>query len=71
MSESVNFSIGDAVYLRGAPFGTPGRVLRLEHRRIVILWADLGPTYIGRHRPESLELAPAEQSKQSEAEVMP
>jgi hypothetical protein len=45
------------VYLRGAPFGKPGTVLRIERGKLAVLWADLGPSYIGRHRPDSLMLA--------------
>jgi hypothetical protein len=51
------FAVGDAVFLRGCPHGQPGRVLRIERGKLAILWADLGPSYIGRHRPESLMLA--------------
>jgi hypothetical protein len=51
------FSIGEAVHLRGCPFGKPGRVLRIERGKLAILWADLGPSYIGRHAPASLMLA--------------
>lgn len=51
------FAVGDRVYLRGARFGLPGVVLRLERRKLAVLWADLGPTYIGRHNPASLTLA--------------
>jgi hypothetical protein len=48
------FAVGEAVYLRGARYGQPGRVLRIERGKLAVLWADLGPSYIGRHRPESL-----------------
>jgi hypothetical protein len=48
------FGIGDLVFLRGCRHGVPGRVLRVERGSLVILWADLGPTYIWRHRPASL-----------------
>lgn len=48
------FPVGCAVFLRGAPYGQPGRVLRIERGKLAVLWADLGPSYIGRHRPESL-----------------
>jgi hypothetical protein len=51
------FGIGEAVHLRGCPFGKPGRVLRIERGKLAILWADLGPSYIGRHAPASLMLA--------------
>jgi hypothetical protein len=52
-----SFAVGDSVYLRGAPFGKPGTVLRIERGKLAVLWADLGPSYIGRHRPDSLMLA--------------
>jgi hypothetical protein len=32
-------------------------VLRIERGKLAVLWADLGPSYIGRHRPDSLMLA--------------
>ncbi|MGB8030268.1 MAG: hypothetical protein WCF30_11445 [Terracidiphilus sp.] len=51
------FAVGDAVYLRAAAFGRPGRVVRIERSKLAVLWADLGPSYIGRHRPNSLMLA--------------
>ncbi|MGB9409109.1 MAG: hypothetical protein WCA89_16360 [Terracidiphilus sp.] len=51
------FGIGEHVFLRGAPFGHPGRVVRVERGRLAVLWPDLGPSYIGRHRPDSLTLA--------------
>jgi hypothetical protein len=54
------FGIGEAVHLRGCPFGKPGRVLRIERGKLAILWADLGPSYIGRHAPASLMLAKGE-----------
>jgi hypothetical protein len=50
-------SVGQHVFLRGAPFGEPGRILRIERGKLAVLWADLGPSYIGRHRPDSLMLA--------------
>ena len=46
--------MGSHVYLKGCPHGVPGTVVRIERNRAVVLWADLGPTYIGRHRPDSL-----------------
>lgn len=51
------FTVGARVFLRGCPHGEPGRVLRMERGRVVVLWADLGPTYIGRHKAASLLLA--------------
>ena len=50
-------AVGSKVYLRACHCGQPGRVLRIERGKLVVLWADLGPTYIGRHRPDSLDLA--------------
>jgi hypothetical protein len=49
------FVVGEAVYLRGARFGLPGRVLRLERGRAVIYWRDLD--HISRHKPCTLILA--------------
>ncbi len=49
--------VGSKVYLKGAPFGEPGRVVRIERGKLAVLWADLGPSYIGRHSPDSLMLA--------------
>ena len=52
------FNVGQAVFLKGAQYcGQPGRVLRIEQGKLAVLWADLGPSYIGRHRPDSLMLA--------------
>jgi hypothetical protein len=52
------FNVGQAVFLKGAQYcGQPGRVLRIERGKLAILWADLGPSYIGRHSPDSLMLA--------------
>jgi hypothetical protein len=52
------FNVGQAVFLKGAQYcGQPGRVLRIERGKLAVLWADLGPSYIGRHRPDSLMLA--------------
>ena len=53
------FNVGCKVYLRACAFGQPGRVLRQERGKLAVLWADLGPSYIGRHRPASLMLADA------------
>ncbi|MGA8910820.1 MAG: hypothetical protein WB524_24625 [Acidobacteriaceae bacterium] len=52
-SETV-FAVGDKVYLRGARFGLPGTVLRIERGKVVILWSDID--YLARHRPNTLEL---------------
>jgi hypothetical protein len=54
------FAVGDRVYLRGCRVGLPGRVLRQERGKLAVLWADLGPSYIGRHSAESLILAVAD-----------
>ena len=45
-----SFAVGDSVYLRGARFGEPGTVLRVERRKVVVLWHDLD--YLARHSPE-------------------
>jgi hypothetical protein len=52
------FAVGDRVYLRGARFGLPGTVLRMERGRAVIYWRDMD--HISRHRP--VTLMPAEVS---------
>jgi hypothetical protein len=51
------FSIGDPVFLQACKFGEPGRVIRIERGKLVILWSDLD--YIGRHRPDSVAHAGA------------
>lgn len=59
--------IGDRVYLRGLRVGEPGRVIRLERGKVVILWKDLD--YIGRHSANSLTAAsesPASRAKRIE-----
>jgi hypothetical protein len=43
------------VRLRGCAFGEPGTVLRIERRKVVVLWHDLD--YLARHSPDSLVLA--------------
>jgi hypothetical protein len=59
--------IGSRVHLRGCQHGQPGTVLRLERRRVVVLWHDMND-YIGRHPPETLvEAMPAD----GEARVPP
>jgi hypothetical protein len=55
--DAETFPVGCPVYLRGCAFGLPGRVLRQERGKLAVLWADLGPSYIGRHSPASLMLA--------------
>ena len=49
------FSVGDKVWLKGARFGKPGTVLRIERGKVVILWSDID--YLARHRACTLELA--------------
>lgn len=44
--------LGSRVYLRGLRHGEPGRVIRIEHGRVVVLWGDLD--YLARHSPGSL-----------------
>jgi hypothetical protein len=46
------FAVGDSVYLKGARFGLPGTVLRIERSRAVIYWRDMD--HISRHRPITL-----------------
>jgi hypothetical protein len=46
------FEIGTKVVLRVCPHGQPGTILRIERRRVVVLWPDLD--YLARHQPESL-----------------
>lgn len=48
------FPIGAKVQLKGCHFGQPGTVLRIERRKVVVLWHDLD--YLTRHSPESLML---------------
>ena len=54
MTAAEQFSIGAKVRLRSCAFGEPGTVLRIEHRKVVVLWHDLD--YLARHSPESLVL---------------
>ena len=49
------FPIGAKVQLKACNFGQPGTVLRIERRKVVVLWHDLD--YLARHSPESLMLA--------------
>ena len=44
--------VGSKVYLRGLWHGQPGTVLRIERRRMAVLWHDLD--YLAHHPPESL-----------------
>lgn len=46
------FAVGARVRLHGANFGAAGRVLRIEHGKVAVLWTDLD--FISRHRPETL-----------------
>ena len=48
------FPISAKVRLRGCAFGEPGTVLRIERRKVVVLWHDLD--YLARHSPDSLVL---------------
>ena len=48
------FPIGAKVRLLGCAFGEPGTVLRIERRKVVVLWHDLD--YLARHSPDSLVL---------------
>jgi len=50
--QSQPFPVGSSVYLRGCRAGLPGKVIRLERGKVVILWQDLD--YIGRHSASSL-----------------
>jgi hypothetical protein len=58
------FRVGDRVYLRGARFGLPGTILRLERRRAVVWWGDM--KHISRHRPVTLMLAETQSSNAQE-----
>ena len=49
------FAVGEAVFLKGARFGLPGRVLRNERGKVVVYWGDLD--HLSRHRPITLMLA--------------
>jgi hypothetical protein len=51
VSEHV-FVVGEAVFLKGARFGLPGRVLRNERGKVVVYWGDLD--HLSRHRPVTL-----------------
>ena len=42
------------MFLKGAAFGEPGTIVKIERSRAVVLWRDLGPTYTGRHQLKSL-----------------
>lgn len=44
------FPIGAKVQLKACNFGQPGTVLRIERRKVVVLWHDLD--YLARHSPE-------------------
>jgi hypothetical protein len=67
----MTIEVGSKVYLKGCAFGEPGRVLRIERGKLAILWADLGPSYIGRHRPDSLELAEPIHEPDPQAQQIP
>ena len=54
VEQPCTFPVGCAVFLRGCRVGMPGVVLRQERGRLAVLWGDLGPSFIGRHRPETL-----------------
>ncbi len=49
-----HFPIGANVRLRACTFGKPGTVLRIQRRKVVVLWHD--PDSLARHSPESLML---------------
>jgi hypothetical protein len=55
MTAAEQFSIGAMVRLRSCAFGEPGTVLRIEQRKVIVLWRDLD--YLARHSPESLMLS--------------
>lgn len=44
--------VGSEVYLRSFRHGQPGRVIRIERGRMVVLWGDLD--YVARHPERSL-----------------
>ena len=51
------FPIGAKVRLRGCAIGEPETVLRIERRKVVVLWADIAPDYVRLHSLASLRLA--------------
>lgn len=53
---------GSRVFLRGCPYGEPGHVLRIQGKRITVLWGDLN--YLAHHRLETLMEAPCDRAKQ-------
>jgi extradiol dioxygenase family protein len=48
--------VGSSVFLKGCPYGKPGRVLKVSHGKAKVWWVDLD--YIGHHACNSLMLAP-------------
>ena len=51
----MSFPIGSRVYLRACVVGEPGMVLRKEHSRLVVYWADMD--FLSRHPEAALILA--------------
>ena len=52
VNQSLTFAVGNSVYLRGCRVGQPGRVVRIERNKVVVLWPDID--YLARHRPQTL-----------------
>jgi hypothetical protein len=46
------FPVGCPVFLRGAPYGQPGRVLKVSRDKATVWWTDLN--YLGHHACNSL-----------------
>jgi hypothetical protein len=58
MSDHPAIPIGARVVLRTCPnAGQPGTVLRIEHAKYAVLWADIAPDYVRLHSAASLRLA--------------
>jgi hypothetical protein len=45
-------TVGARVFLKGCPYGQPGRVVRIERNRAKVLWVDLD--YLASHPLASL-----------------
>jgi hypothetical protein len=66
-TEDRSFAVGDRIFLRGCRVGEPGRVLRIERSKVVILWTDLD--YIGRHSPAALMIAGEHEPRKEQRDV--
>jgi hypothetical protein len=54
---------GARVYLKTCQFGEPGTVMTHKRGKIMVYWP--GIDFLGKHRPESLEIATAHQERKS------